>query len=165
MNKRILIVGDAGRGKSTFAERLSKKTSIPFCLTDDFYWKTKFTEANNKQKSIDEIKKVYEKEEWIVDGSTRHLIHGGLERAHIIYLLEFTHIFPQYYFLITRYLKRKNEKLIDLWGMLKHVTYKKYKKGYGNHLPSLHDMLKPYQNKVVRLTSLKEINKCLNAMN
>lgn len=64
-------MGASGRGKSTFAARLSAKTGIPHCSTDDFYWKVKFTERNDKPKSIEDIRKVYEKEEWIVDGSSR----------------------------------------------------------------------------------------------
>ncbi len=158
MYKRILIVGDAGRGKSTFAKKLSEKTGIPSYSTDDFYWKTKFTEPNNKQTSITDIQKIYEQDEWIVDGSTRHLIIGGLEKAHIIYFLEFTHIIPQYYFLIKRFFTRKFERFSDLWALLKHITYKRYKKGYGAHLPSLREILKPYADKVVRVTSLKQLH-------
>lgn len=159
MNTKILIVGDAGRGKSTFAEKISRETGIPFYSTDDFLWKIKFTELRDKLESIEGIRKVYESERWIVDGSTRHLIQDGLERADIIYLLQFDYLLSQYYFLITRYFKRDNEKLTNLFGLLKHVTYKKYKKGYGNHSPTLKKILKPYQTKVVRFTTLKEIHK------
>ncbi|MFA6365369.1 MAG: hypothetical protein WCW78_03135 [Candidatus Paceibacterota bacterium] len=165
MHKRILIVGDAGRGKSTFAERLSKKTGIPCCSTDDFYWKVKFTEPRDQQESVEQIKKIYEKDEWIVDGSTRRLIQGGLEKADVIYHLTFPSILPQYYFLTTRYFKRKNEKITALFKMLRHVTYKKYKRGYGAHLPPLRDILKPYAYKVITLTSMREINKCIDSIN
>ncbi len=162
MTKRILIVGDSGRGKSTMAEKLSKKTGIPFYSTDDFYWKTKFTEVNDKQKSIEDIGKIYSNNEWIVEGGTRHLIQEGLACADIIYLLEFNNIFLQYYFLFFRHTKRENERLIDFLNLLKHITYKRYKKGYGNHLPSLENMLKPYENKVIRLRSRKEIYRCVD---
>ena len=162
MNRRILIVGDAGRGKSTFAERLSAKTGIPCCSTDDFYWKVKFSEPNDKQKSIEDIRKVYAGSEWIVDGSTRHLTQDGFEKADIIYFLQFDSLLQQYWFLITRHFKRDNETLAGLLELLVHVTYKKYKKGYGNHLPSLKDMLENYKEKVVRLATLKEINEQLS---
>lgn len=161
MNNRILILGDSGRGKSTFAKMLSEKTGIAFHSTDDFYWKTKFTEINNKEKSIEDIGKIYDTDQWIVEGGTRHLIQRGIEVADVIYLLKFKNILTQYYFVIKRSLGRKNETMYDLWKLLKHITYKKYKKGYGNHLPATEEMLVPYESKVVRLYTLKEINKRL----
>lgn len=158
--KKILILGDAGRGKTTFAEKLSKKTGIQHYSTDDFFWKVKFSEANDKEKSVQEISKVYSQNQWIVDGTTRRLIVEGLEKADVIYFLKFNNILYQYYFLILRSLKRKNEKFIDLWRLLKHVTYKKYKKGYANHNESLNDLLEPYKEKVIQLNSMKDINDC-----
>jgi len=164
MKKRILILGDSGRGKSTFAQKLSNKLGIPFYSTDDFYWKTKFTEQNNKQQSMENIGKIYEKDEWIVEGGTRHLTEKGMELADTIYLLEFNNILAQYYFLIRRSLNRKHERLIDLYKLLKHNTYKKYKKNYGNHFPKINEMLKPYENKVIHLCSLREINNYLDSI-
>jgi len=127
-HNKILILGDAGRGKSTFADKLSKKISIPHYSTDDFYWKVKFTEANDKEKSVEEISNIYKQNQWIMEGTTRRLIREGLEKADVIYLLQFNHIVQQYYFLIRHKFRRKHESFKDLWGLLKHVTYKKYKK-------------------------------------
>jgi adenylate kinase family enzyme len=164
-HKKILILGDAGRGKSTFAEKLSKKISIPHYSTDDFYWKVKFTEANDKEKSIEEISHVYKQNAWIMEGTTRRLIREGLEKADVIYLLEFNNIIHQYYFLIKRKFKRKHESFMDLWGLLKHVTYKRYKKGYGSGNPPLRELLESYTKKVIRLSSMKEINQYLESVN
>ena len=79
MNKKILIVGDAGRGKSTFAKNLSEKTGIPAYSTDDFFWKTKYTEPRDRPESVEMINRIYENDEWIVEGSTRRLIQPSLE--------------------------------------------------------------------------------------
>jgi len=162
MNRRILIIGDGGRGKSTFAEKLSKKIGIPFFSVDDFFWKIKFSEEADKQQSLEAIEKVYEKEEWIVDGGSRPLIKTGIEKADIIYYLEFKNIIPQYYSLIRRSLKRDYESWTDLWKMLRHVTYKRYKKGYGNHMPTIEEMIKPYKEKIIILSSRKAINDCID---
>jgi adenylate kinase family enzyme len=156
---RILIVGDSGRGKTTFGKKLSAKLGIPSYQSDDFYWKVKFSEPANKQESIESIAKIYAQDRWIVDGSTRHLIQDALEKAHIIYLLEFKSIIPQYYFLIARSLRRKYESWGSLWELLVHVTRKRFQKGYRAHLPSLRDMLRPYEHKVVRLYTLSQIRR------
>lgn len=156
--KRIFILGDAGRGKTTFAAKLSEHTGIPHYSTDDFFWKVKFTVPNDREKSVEEINPIYDRDTWIMEGTTRRLIVKGLEKADIIYWLKFENILYQYYFLIKRSLTRKNENFIDLWNLLKHVTYKKYKKGYGNHLPSLEELLKPYKEKIVVLSSMREID-------
>ncbi len=160
-HKKIMILGDSGRGKSTFAEKLSKKIDIPHYSTDNFFWKTRFTIPNDREKSIEEISHIYDRDKWIMEGGTRHLILKGLEKAEIIYYLTFKNILYQYYFLIRRNLSRNHENFTDLFNLLKHITYKKYKKNYGNHLPRLEELLEPYKNKVVRLTSIKEINRCL----
>lgn len=112
--RKIFIIGDTGRGKTTFAKKLSEHTGIPH----------------------------YSTECW----------------------LKFKNIFYQYYYLIKRSLTRKNENLIDLWNLLKHVTYKKYKKRYGNHLPPLEELLKLYKNKVIVLNLMREINKLVNSI-
>lgn len=162
--KRVLILGDAGRGKTTFAERLSEKISIPYYSTDDFYYKVKFTEPNDKKKSVEEIGRVYAQDKWIVEGTTRRLIREGLERADIIYLLEFKNVIHQYFFLISRHFKRTNESLLGLWQLLKHVTRKKYKKEYANYMPSLHELLEPYKEKIIKFNFLREIDQYLESI-
>ena len=165
MLKRILIVGAAGRGKSTFAARLSAKTGIPHCSTDDFYWKVKFTEKNDKSRSIEEIKAVYLKDVWIVDGTSRHLIADGLESADIIFHFEFKHLIFQYYFLITRFVGRKHERFIDLWDLLKYVTNMRFGRGSAGAKTPYIELLKPYEKKVVRLDSMRAINAYLESFN
>ncbi len=162
MNKRILIIGDGGRGKTTFAEKLSKKTGIPFYSVDDFFWKTKFSEPADKQQSVQAIEEVYKRDEWIVEGGSRPLIKTGIEKADIIYLLKFNSIIAQYYVLIRRSMMRDNERWIDLWRMLKHVTYKKYKRGYAGGMPSVKEMIGPFKEKVVILKTREAIRRCVD---
>lgn len=164
IHRKIFIVGDGGRGKTTFALKLSKHTGIPFYSTDDFFWKVKFTVPNDKEKSVEEINPIYDQEKWIMEGSTRRLIIKGLEKADIIYWFKFKNIIYQYFYLIRRSLTRKNERLIDLWNLLKHVTYKKYKKGYGNHAPQLRELLEPYKDKIVVVDSVKQIDSTINSL-
>lgn len=163
-HRKIFILGDAGRGKTTFAKKLSEHTKIPYYSTDDFFWKVKFTVLNDREKSVEEINQIYDKDEWIMEGTTRRLMVKGFEKVDIIYHFKFNNILYQYYSLIKRNLTGKDEKFSDLWKLLKHVTYKKYKKGYGNHLPNLEELLKPYKDKVVEINSFRKINQILRDM-
>jgi len=164
MQKKILIIGDSGRGKTTFAGKLSKKLNLTHYSTDDFFWKVKFSEPNNKEESIIKINKIYDTESWVVDGGTRHLIKYGLERADIVLYLKFNNILFQYYSMIKRNLLGKDESFIQLWKLLKYITYKKYKKGYAGHSAPIEEMLAPYVAKVVYLNSFKQINKYLESI-
>jgi len=51
--KKILIVGDYGRGKTTLAQKLSRKLGIPYYSTDDFYWEKKFSKKQDKESRQD----------------------------------------------------------------------------------------------------------------
>ncbi len=164
MYKRILIVGDSGRGKSTFAKILSEKLKIPFYSTDDYFWKLKYTVPNDREQSVIEINKLYEQGNWIVEGSTRRLILNGLEKSDIIFYLKFRNILFQHLSIIKRNLLAKDEKFSDLYRLLKHTTYKKYKKGYGAHLPPLDELIVPHMDKTKVLHSYKEINKFLDSI-
>lgn len=160
--KRILVVGDAGLGKTTFAQRLSKKTGIPVYSTDDFFWKKKFTEPHNREQSIVDISKIYNQDNWIVEGGTTHLVKEGIEKADEIYFLEPRNIFVQYLILIKRSLSRPNEKLLDLFKFLRHLTYKRYGWGYKRGVTTLADMLKPYENKIMRFYSHADKDRLIN---
>jgi adenylate kinase family enzyme len=156
--KRILITGDAGRGKTTFAQNLSKLTGIETRSTDDFYYIKKFTVRNDKEKSIEQINEYYKKDEWIVDGTTKHLLRGGLETADIIYYLGFKNILTQYYFIIKRSFGRKHERWIDTLDLLWNVTKKRYRLGDRKNKPNTQEFLLPYKNKVINLSDHDEID-------
>ncbi|MBN2094401.1 MAG: hypothetical protein JW740_03495, partial [Candidatus Zambryskibacteria bacterium] len=111
--------------------------------------------------SVKEISKIYAQDSWIVEGTTRRLINEGLEKSDVIYYLKFNNIIFQYMALIKRKFKRRHESFIDLWKLLKHVTFKKYKKNYSKDLP-LENMIEPYKNKVTKLSSYKEIDNFLD---
>jgi len=156
--KRILILGDAGRGKTTFAQNISKFTHIESRSTDDFYYVKKFSVRNDKDKSIQEINEFYKNRGWRVDGTTKHLLRGGFESADVIYYFGFKNIFTQYYFIIKRSFSRKHERWRDTLDLLWNVTKKRYRLGDRKNSPALKTLLQPYASKVVYLYTHKEID-------
>lgn len=161
---KILIVGDACRGKSSLALKISEKLGIQNYSTDDFYYEIKFTKTRNKQESIDMILKIYLEERWIIEGTTQHLVEHGLDSADIIINLKYKNIFTQWLALFKRYLERDNETLKGSLRLMKHVLYKKYKLGYRKRKLTPSEIIDPYKNKVITLSSFKEINDFINSL-
>jgi adenylate kinase family enzyme len=161
---RILIVGDAGRGKSTLASKISEKLGIQNHSTDDFYYEVKFSKVRDRQESIEKIKQVFKNERWIIEGTTVHLIESGLHSADKIIHLRYKNIMTQWIVLLKRYFKRDNETMLGTLHLMRHVLYKKYKLGYMKGKPTPDEVISPYRHKVIRLSSFKEVNNFMNSL-
>lgn len=164
MKNKILIVGDACRGKSELAQRLSKKLGIPSYSTDDFYYEVKFTKVRDKQESFDGISKIYKKDKWIVEGTTERLIRPGLDSADIIVNLKHKNIPIQWVLLFRRYLRRDNETIGGLLKLMKHVLFKKHKLGNRKGKLTPTEVVEPYKHKVITFHSFKEINNFVDSL-
>lgn len=156
--KKILIVGDSGRGKTTFAKNLSKKLNIKHFSTDNFFWKVKYSQPIEKEISIKNMSKIYDQKSWIVEGATRSLIKQGIEKSDQIIYLVYPNLLSQFWVLFKRKLTRKKETWTNLFNFYKHLFYKKYKLGQHKNKPSLEEMLKPHLGKTIRLHSFREID-------
>lgn len=164
---KILILGDSGRGKSVLASKISEKLGIPHYSTDDFYYEIKFTKPRDKQKSIDDISKIYHNEKWIVEGTTHHLLKYGLDLADIIIYLKYNNIFSQLFSIIKRHFTRKDKSFYQTFLHIKHVIHKRFqtKKSrlkLGQMTNS--ERLDPHKHKVITLTSYNEIDEFVNSL-
>ncbi|NQV88359.1 MAG: hypothetical protein HQ402_02295 [Parcubacteria group bacterium] len=155
---KIIIIGDAGRGKTTLANNLSKKLGIKHYSTDDFYYEVKFTKPRNKEYALGEIRKIYKEDKWIVEGTTQWLLADGMDSSDVIIYLKYKNIFSQWWILFKRHFKRKDESFKNTLYLMRHVFYKKYGLSYKKGKPTHIDILAPYKNKVIILTSFKDIN-------
>ena len=161
---KIIIIGEAGRGKSTLAEKLSKKMGIPHYSTDDYFFDVKFTKRRDKEQSIKDISKIYLGEKWIVEGTTRHLLEPGLDFADLIIFLKYNSGFIQCCNLFMRHFVRKDESLIETLKMMKHVVYKRYGLGYKKGKTTHAQLIAPHKHKVIELSSFKQIDHFLNSL-
>jgi adenylate kinase family enzyme len=157
MNK-ILIIGEAGRGKTTLAKKLSDKLNIPHFSTDDFFWEIKYTEPREKEHAKQLAIENYNKQSWIIEGTTQWLIKLGLEDSDIIIFLNFKSIFHQWFFIIKRHFSRKDESLKSMLILLRHVFYKRFKLGYKKHSTTHRELIEPYRYKVKEFNSYKQID-------
>jgi len=156
--KKIIIIGDAGRGKSTLALALSKKLGLPQYSTDDYFYEVKFSKPRDKEESIRDISKLYHKDRWIVEGTTEHLLRPGLDSADTIIYLTYTNILSQWFVLIKRFLIRKDESIVELVKLMKHVLYKRYGLGHKKGKLTHKEVVAPYKDKVILLSSFKSID-------
>lgn len=161
---KILIVGDMGRGKTTLAEKLSKKLGIPYYSTDDFYYEIKFSKVRDRPESIKLIKEVFKNDKWIVKGTTKRLIEHGLDSADLIIHLQHKNILTQWLILFKRYLGRENETFKGLLSLMKHSLFKKYKIGYRKGKETPTETIEPHKHKVIILSSFKEIDRFLDTI-
>lgn len=161
---KILIVGDACRGKSTLASKLSSKLGIPHHSTDDFLYKIKFTKYRDQQEAICLMQKVFEADSWIVEGTTKKLYEFGLGSSDIIIHLRYKNIPMQWLHLIKRSVGRESETFAGLYKLMKHVLFKKYKFGYRKGKPTPAEIIDPYKHKTVTFSSFKEIDSFVDSL-
>jgi adenylate kinase family enzyme len=156
---RILVIGDAGRGKTALAEKLSIILGIPKYSTDDYYYEIKYSKPRERQEAIASISALYHHDQWIVEGTTQWLWRPGLESADLILLLSHANVLVQWWVLIKRHMGRRDEETFgELLKLMKHVFYKRYGLGYRKGKESHAQIVEPFAHKVVVLKSFEEID-------
>lgn len=118
----------------------------------------------DRGEAINLISKVFENEKWIIEGTTKQLYKFGLQSSDIIIHLRFKNIPVQWISLFKRYLSRDNETLYGLYKLMRHALYKKHKLGYRKGKPTSAEIIEPYKDKVIALSSFKEINDYFNSL-
>ena len=155
-------MGDAGRGKTTFAEKLSKKFGIKKYSTDDFFWEVKFSKRRGKEQYIEMATNLFQTENsWIVEGTTRGMLKLGLDKADLIFYLTYKNTFQQIWTLYKRYRGRDHETFKVFYELVIHQYKKRKCLGKFKHEETFEDILAPYSKKVVRLESFEQIDNYL----
>lgn len=87
LGKKILVVGANGSGKTTFADKLSKRLNIKHYELDSIFWKPDWQESENAEfrAKVDEVTK---KDEWVIDGNYSRNQDLTISRADTIIWLD-----------------------------------------------------------------------------
>ncbi len=163
--KRILIVGDTCRGKSTMGDFLSDKLNLRHMDLDDFFWIKKFTIKREKPKQLELVKQfLRENNEWIVEGTTRDMVSLCLEDADIVIHLWFKSILEQLVCITKRSIQRE-ERFGPYFDLCFTTILKRYKLGKRNKgKASVKELISSYSDKVIDLNTWEKIEKFKNSV-
>jgi adenylate kinase family enzyme len=162
--KRVLVIGSAGAGKSTFARKLGEKTGLEVIHLDKLYWKPNWVETTDKVEWRRILAEILKGESWIIDGNYGNTMEMRLAASDTAILLDF----PRYV-CIWRALRRvviyRNRARPDMaegcherfdWEFLKWIwNYPRRSK------PKVEALLARFENEktIIRLKSSREIEK------
>lgn len=85
---RILVVGCPGNGKTTFSKALAKQLDIPLIHLDKLFWKSGWQEKS-KEEFDAELLEILKTNKWIIDGNYSRTLPLRLERAEIVYFMDY----------------------------------------------------------------------------
>ncbi len=86
MNK-VIIIGCPGSGKTTFAEKLNKRTGLPLYYLDAIWHKPDKTHISRE--GFDErIFEIFKKDKWIIDGNYKRTIETRLKECDTVFLFD-----------------------------------------------------------------------------
>ena len=86
--KKVMIIGCAGAGKSTFARKLRDKTNLPLYYLDMIWHKPDKT--NISREEFDEkLQEIIQREEWIIDGNYGRTLEVRMKACDTVFLLDY----------------------------------------------------------------------------
>lgn len=130
--RRVLIIGNAGSGKSTFGRKLAEKTGLPLVHLDKIYWRGNW-EHLTREEFDKALQAELEKEEWIIDGNFNRTLPHRLDYCDTVFFFDLPTV-------------------ACLWGVTKRVlqSYGKTRPDMGGNCPERFDQQKPALYKAVR---------------
>lgn len=85
--KKVIVIGCPGSGKTTFAEKLSKKTGLPLYYLDAIWHKPDRTHISRE--SFDQrLREIFATDEWIIDGNYSRTIDMRLAACDTVFLFD-----------------------------------------------------------------------------
>lgn len=119
--QRILVIGNAGSGKSTFSKALAEKLNIPLVHLDRLYWQGNWEHVTREE--FDHLlQSELEKPQWIIDGNFNRTLPCRLQHCDCVFFFDLP-------------------PLTCLWGTVKRVfeNHGKTRSDMGGHCPEYFD--------------------------
>ena len=85
--KKIIIIGCPGSGKTTFAEKLHRKTGIPLYHLDAIWHKPDRTHISRDDFDA-RMMEIFADDEWIIDGNYSRTIEMRLKECDTVFLFD-----------------------------------------------------------------------------
>lgn len=86
MNK-VIVIGCPGSGKTTFSEKLQKKTGLPLYYLDAIWHKPDKTHIP-REEFDGRIKDIFSKAQWIIDGNYARTIEMRIAECDTVFLFD-----------------------------------------------------------------------------
>ena len=164
---KIHIIGCSGSGKTYLAKALSKKYNIPHFDLDDIQWDNNaqgYGVKMPREKRNALLQELLSNSEWVIEGVYYAWVQQSFDEADIIYVLDM----PKYLYInriIIRSIKRKlgiqkgkKETLKSVYHLLKWTETFQNK-----NLKEIKNILDKYGDKVIWLSSKKDVQKIIKA--
>ena len=86
--QKVLLIGNAGAGKTTFAKQLAQKLHLPLVNLDNLYWRGDWDHLSRDE--FDAIlQSELEKPQWIIDGNFNRTIPQRLQYCDTVFYFDF----------------------------------------------------------------------------
>ena len=165
---KIHIIGCSGSGKTYLANALAKKYNIPHLDLDDIQWDNN-AEGYGTKRPLEErnalLQEVLNNNEWVIEGVYYAWVQQSFDEADKIYFLDM----PRYLYksrIIVRSIKRKlgmqqgkRETLKSVYNLIKWTETFQNK-----NLKEIKTILDKYENKVIWLSSKKDVGEIIKAI-
>ena len=85
--KKVIVIGCPGSGKTTFAEKLNKRTGLPLFHLDAIWHKPDRTHISREEYD-QRLAEILEVEEWIIDGNYSRTLEVRMQASDTIFLFD-----------------------------------------------------------------------------
>lgn len=85
--ERILIIGNAGSGKTTFAKGLAKKLNLPLVHLDRLYWHGCWEHLSREEFDA-ALQAELEKPQWVIDGNFNRTLPHRLQYCDTVFFFD-----------------------------------------------------------------------------